>query len=140
MDESKNQGKVLSMKKVSTYLDCGCALMEDGSRQWCPTCTDNKTKAVKRLDCGCSILADGSRAWCPSCAQVSPSLIAENNKPVNVRFKIEDWSDGERKLTLVELSKGGQSVRFHCLDETNSDKFYFGMIDLIKKHTIEKLA
>jgi len=24
--------------KVLTYLDCGCAIMEDGHRCYCPTC------------------------------------------------------------------------------------------------------
>lgn len=24
---------------VTAYLDCGCAIMSDGSRSWCPTCS-----------------------------------------------------------------------------------------------------
>lgn len=29
------------MSKVTRYLDCGCALLEDGSRSWCPTCAES---------------------------------------------------------------------------------------------------
>ena len=25
--------------KVIAYLDCGCAIVEDGKRVWCPTCS-----------------------------------------------------------------------------------------------------
>lgn len=27
------------MSKVINYLECGCAILEDGSRSWCPTCS-----------------------------------------------------------------------------------------------------
>lgn len=27
------------MSKVINYLDCGCAILKDGSRNWCPTCS-----------------------------------------------------------------------------------------------------
>lgn len=28
------------MSDVLAYLDCGCAIMKDGRRVWCPTCAD----------------------------------------------------------------------------------------------------
>lgn len=34
----------MSAAKVVTYLDCGCAIREDGSRAWCPTCMENTLK------------------------------------------------------------------------------------------------
>lgn len=27
------------MSKVINYLECGCAILKDGSRNWCPTCS-----------------------------------------------------------------------------------------------------
>lgn len=43
------------MSKVTHYLDCGCALLEDGSRAWCPTCAnggpkDNRDERIDALE------------------------------------------------------------------------------------------
>lgn len=27
------------MAKVQKFLDCGCAITEDGARHWCPSCS-----------------------------------------------------------------------------------------------------
>lgn len=29
------------MSEVQTYLDCGCAILKGGGREWCPTCLDD---------------------------------------------------------------------------------------------------
>ena len=36
------------VSKVTRYLDCGCALLEDGSRSWCPTCANGGPKVSDR--------------------------------------------------------------------------------------------
>ena len=32
------------MAKVISYLDCGCAILENGSRHWCPSCNSPHSK------------------------------------------------------------------------------------------------
>lgn len=35
--------------KVTAYLDCGCAILEDGTRTWCPSCAiDGGTASALR--------------------------------------------------------------------------------------------
>ena len=51
------------MKRVLSYLDCGCATFEDGTRSWCPTCANGgpapcadcaaKDAEINRLRCLC---------------------------------------------------------------------------------------
>ena len=50
---------------VSNYLDCGCAIYEDGTRAWCPTCISlHKQKEVK-LESGPDFSLDDLRSMVP---------------------------------------------------------------------------
>lgn len=37
------------MSDVLRYLDCGCAIMKDGRRSWCPTCADDGAKPTRHV-------------------------------------------------------------------------------------------
>lgn len=32
---------------VKHYLDCGCAIMDDGRREWCPSCVGGQPKVTQ---------------------------------------------------------------------------------------------
>lgn len=40
------------MSEVLRFLDCGCAIMQDGRREWCPTCAGGyeKPRPTRRAD------------------------------------------------------------------------------------------
>lgn len=43
------------MRTVSAYLDCGCAMLVAGGREWCPTCLASRStiRAIGET-CGCT--------------------------------------------------------------------------------------
>jgi hypothetical protein len=36
------------MSRVVSYLDCGCAIHDDGGRTWCPTCEERLLPSAGR--------------------------------------------------------------------------------------------
>lgn len=64
-------------------------------------------KVISYLDCGCAILKDGNRSWCPSCmAPPPPAPVPDAFAIVNDQgFYVGIWKD--KSSAELMLVKGG---------------------------------
>lgn len=86
--------------KVLKYLDCGCSIMADGSRTWCPSClNDRQSWSPPRRRPADEIYVkdiegDLLRAW----------VLRREGKKANVNVSVTDERAGV--VTVVSISVG----------------------------------
>jgi hypothetical protein len=66
---------------VLTYLECGCAIRQDGSRAWCPTCTAGPQPKRGMMD------HEDTRALLQSLSDTQ-KVIAEISRTLNLQAQL----------------------------------------------------
>lgn len=67
------------MTGVASYLDCGCAILENGRRSWCPSCTAKAEASPKPLQA--VVAAEDTNTPIPVAQPLYPAQVTRSRSP-----------------------------------------------------------